>query len=333
MKRVTIKDLASELGLSPSTVSRALNGDRNIRPGTRQRVLEAAKARGYKPNLAATSMKTGRTYTVGVVVPEMVTGYTIEVIRGIQDVLYAKGIRVIVADSAEDPVREKENLLMMERFMVDGLVFSPSNYHENHETLKRLIREGLPMVCFGRIPYGIDIPKVVVDDYSKSFFVVEKMILSGCRRICHFTGPDEVYNAVERAKGYRDAMAKYKLEAIEFPGGLGKEGGYAAVDRMMESGRAFDGIYAFNEAVAVGAMTRLRELGRRIPEEIAVAAFAGTDLSTVIYPQLTTVEPPMTEMGRTTAELLIEKIKDPSVESRTVVLNAEIKLRGSTEKK
>ena len=159
------------------------------------------------------------------------------------------------------------------------------------------------------------------------------MILSGCRRICHFTGPDEVYNAVERAKGYCDAMAKYKLEAIEFPGGLGKEGGYAAVDRMMESGKAFDGIYAFNEAVAVGAMTRLRELGRRIPEEIAVAAFAGTDLSTVIYPQLTTVEPPMTEMGRTTAELLIEKIKDPSVESRTVVLNAEIKLRGSTEKK
>ena len=333
MKRVTIKDLASELGLSPSTVSRALNGDRNIRPGTRQRVLEAAKARGYKPNLAATSMKTGRTYTVGVVVPEMVTGYTIEVIRGIQDVLYAKGIRVIVADSAEDPVREKENLLMMERFMVDGLVFSPSNYHENHETLERLIREGPPMVCFGRIPYGIDIPKVVVDDYSKSFFVVEKMILSDCRRICHFTGPDEVYNAVERAKGYRDAMAKYKLEAIEFPGGLGKEGGYAAVDRMMASGKAFDGIYAFNEAVAVGAMTRLRELGRRIPEEIAVAAFAGTDLSTVIYPQLTTVEPPMTEMGRTTAELLIEKIKDPSVESRTVVLNAEIKLRGSTEKK
>ena len=185
MKRVTIKDLAYDLGLSSSTVSRALNGDKNIRPDTRKRVLAAAQEKGYKPNLAAASMKTGRTYTVGVVVPEMTTAYTIQVIRGIQDVLYPKGIRVLVADSAEDPSREKENLLMMERFMVDGIVFTPCNYHENRETLERLIGEGIPLVCFGRIPYGIDVPKVIVDDYSKSFFVVEKMILSGCRRICH----------------------------------------------------------------------------------------------------------------------------------------------------
>ena len=332
MKRVTLKDLARELGLSSSTVSRALNGDRNIRPETRERVLDAAKRVGYKPNLAAASMKTGRTYTVGVVVPEMVTAYSIEVIRSVQNVLYAKGVRVVVADSAEDPDREKENLLMMERFMVDGIIYSPCNYHRNRETLERLLADGFPIVCFGRIPYGVDLPKVIVDDYSMSFFVVEKMILSGCRRICHYRGSDEVFNTVERARGYRDAMAKYKLEAVEIPGGIGQKGGAAAAERMIASGRDFDGIYAFNEPVAIGAMNRLRELGCRIPDDISVAAFSGTDLSTVVYPQLTTVEPPTDEMGRVTVELLIEKIKNPAAGNRTVVLNAEIKMRKSTER-
>ena len=333
MKRATLKDLAASLGLSVSTVSRALHADKNIHPETRERVLAAAKEMGYRPNLAATSMKTGFTYTVGVIVPEMVTAYTIEVIRGIQNVLYAKGIRVIVADSAEDPEREKDNLLMMERFMVDGIIFCQCSYLDNRDILEQLLEDGMPLVCFGRISHGINVSQVVVDDYSKSFFVVERMILSGCRRICHLSGPKEVYNALERAKGYRDAMEKYKLTPVSIEGGLGRGDGYAAIDRLIASGIECDGIFAFNEPVGVGAMNRLRELGRRVPEEISVAAFSGTDLSTVIYPQMTTVEPPMAEMGRTAADLLIEKIQNPTAVNRTVILNAEIKMRESTGKK
>ena len=333
MKRVTIKDIAARLGLSASTVSRALSGDRNIRSATREKVLATAREMGYNPNLAATSMKTGRTRTIGVVVPEMNTSYTIKVIQGVQDVFYSLGLRVIVADSAEDPARERENLLMMERFMVDGIIFCQCSYRHNRDTLERLIAERVPLVCFGRISHGIDVSKVIVDDYAKSFFVVERMILSGCRRICHFTGPEEVYNTVERARGYRDAMEKYKLEAREIDGGMVREDGRDAVNRMMETGETFDGIFAFNEAVGVGTMNRLREIGLRIPEDISVAAFSGTDLSTAVFPQLTTVEPPMFEMGRTAARLILDKIKNPSSESRTVVLNAEIKLRQSTDKK
>ena len=172
-----------------------------------------------------------------------------------------------------------------------------------------------------------------MDDYAKSFFVVEKMIQSGCRHICHFRGPDNIYNSTERARGFRDVMGKYGLPFEERHGGLGMEDGYVAVDRLVAEGLDVDGIFAFNEAVGVGAMNHLRELGFRIPEDISVAAFSGTDLSKVVFPQLTSVEPPMFEMGRTAAQMLIEQVLDSATPVRTVVLNAEINLRGSTGKK
>lgn len=333
MKRTTIKDLAARVSLSVSTVSRALSGDRNISEETRERVLRAAEEMGYAPNLAAKSIRGGRSGTVGVVVPELDTRYTIQVIRGIQDVLYRKGIRVVVADSMEDPDTERENLLLMQRFLVDGIIFSQCSYLHNTDLLKNLQDGGLPMVSFGRIPHGLDVSQVLVNDYAKSFFVVEKMIQSGCRHICHFRGPDNIYNSVERAKGFRDVMKKYKLPYEELPGGLGMEDGALAADALAAAGLKVDGLFAFNEAVGVGAMNRLRELGFRIPEDISVAAFSGSNLSKAVFPQLTSVEPPMFEMGRTAAEMLIERVIHPETPFRTVVLNAEINLRGSTEKK
>lgn len=333
MKRTTIKDLAARVSLSVSTVSRALSGDRNISEETRERVLRAAEDMGYSPNLAAKSIRGGRSGTVGVIVPELDTRYTIQVIRGIQDVLYRKGIRVVVADSMEDPDSERENLLLMQRFLVDGIIFCQCSYRHNTELLKNLQDGGLPMVSFGRIPHGLEVSQVLVNDYAKSFFVVEKMILSGCRHICHFRGPDNIYNSVERAKGFRDVMEKYKLPYEELPGGLGMEDGALAADALAAGGLKVDGLFAFNEAVGVGAMNRLRELGFRIPEDISVAAFSGSDLSKAVFPQLTSVEPPMFDMGRTAAEMLIERVTLPETPFRIVVLNAEINLRGSTEKK
>ena len=128
MKHVTIKDIARYLSLSVSTVSRALVDDKNIRKETKEKVLETAQKLGYKPNPVATNLKYGHTNTVGVIVPEMVTPFASRVISGIQDVLYANGIKVIIAESNEKPATEKENLLLMERFMVDGIIISLCSY-------------------------------------------------------------------------------------------------------------------------------------------------------------------------------------------------------------
>lgn len=333
MKHITIKDIAQYLSISVSTVSRALADDKNIRRETKEKVLEAAKQLGYKPNPVATNLKYGHTNTVGVIVPEMVTPFASRVINGIQEVLYANGIKVIIAESGEDPEKEKENLQLMERFMVDGIIISLCSYKRNREEYLRLQRAEMPMVFYDRIPHGLDVPQVTVDDYLKSFFLVEGLIRSGRKRIIHLQGPDDVYNAIERARGYRDALAKFHIpfdEGRMVKAGLTFEDGKRAADRLLEQGTAFDALFAFTDTLAIGAMNRLRERGKRIPEEVAVASFSGTELSTIVYPQLTTVEPPLFQMGRTAAELILEKIKHPSCPNRSVVLDAEIKLRAST---
>ena len=334
MKHVTIKDIARYLSISVSTVSRALVNDKNIRRETKEKVLEAAKTLGYKPNPVATNLKFGHTNTVGVIVPEMVTPFASRVVNGIQEVLYANGIKVIIAESGENPEKEKENLQLMERFMVDGIIISLCSYKKNREEYLRLQQAEMPMVFYDRIPYGLDVSQVIVDDYMKAFFLVERIVRSGRKRIVHLQGPDDVYNSTERARGYKDALAKFNIfpdEEMLIKTGLTFEDGKNVADMLVKKNISFDAVFAFTDTLAIGMMNRLRELGKKIPEEIAVASFSGTELSTIVYPKLTTVEPPLLQMGRTAAELILEKIKNPSSPNRSVVLNAEIRMRASTE--
>ncbi len=165
--------------------------------------------------------------------------------------------------------------------------------------------------------------------------MVEHLIREGYRHIVHLQGPDDVYNSVERARGYKDALAKFNIPFNKdrmLNAGLTFKDGANAADMLIEKGISFDAIFAFTDTLAIGAMNRLRDLGKKIPEEIAIASFSGTVLSTIVYPQLTTVEPPLQQMGKVVAELIIEKIKEPLSPNRSIVLDAEIKLRASSKK-
>ncbi len=334
MKHVTIKDIARHLSISASTVSRALVNDKNVRKETKEKVLNAARELNYKPNPVATNLKYGHSNTVGVIVPEMVTPFASTVVSGIQSVLYAHGIKVIVADSRENPDMERENLRLMEQFMVDGIIVSLCSYRKNREDYLRLQKAGMPMVFYDRIPYGLDVPQVLVDDYRKSFFLVEKLILGGRKKIVHIQGPEDIYNSKERLKGYMDAMAKYKIPVNEstmvIRTGMTFDEGAEAAERLVGSGMDFDAIFAFTDTLAIGVMNRLRELGKRIPDEVAIASFSGTELSTIVYPKLTTVEPPLFQMGEKAAELILEKIKNPACPNRKETVNAEIRMRESS---
>ena len=169
MKHVTIKDIARSLCISVSTVSRALTDDKNIRKETREMVVEEAKRLGYKRNPVAMNLKMGRTNTIGVIVPEMHTPYASQVINGIQEVLYKKNQKVMIAESDEKPERELENLKMMEQFMVDGLIVSLCSYRKNIEMYQQLAADGMAIVFYDRIPYGLKMPQVVVDDNVGTF--------------------------------------------------------------------------------------------------------------------------------------------------------------------
>lgn len=333
MKHVTIKDIARSLCVSVSTVSRALTDDKNIRRETREAVLREAERLGYRRNPVAMNLKMGRTNTIGVIVPEMHTPYASQVVAGIQSVLYKNNQKVMIAESDENPDRERESLQMMEEFMVDGLIVSLCSYKHNIETYRRLANEGVAIVFYDRIPHGMDdMPQVMVDDNNDSYFMAEHLIRLGRRRIAYLYGPDDVYNAVERGRGYREAMEKFQIydPRLIVKTGMTFADGAAAVDSLVRQGIEFDAVYAFTDTLAIGAMNRLREKGRCIPEDVAVAGFSGTELSTIVFPQLTTVEPPLTEMGQRAAELVLEKVRNPEAENRKIVLRTEMKCRAST---
>lgn len=333
MKHVTIKDIARELCISVSTVSRALTDDKNIRRETREAVLREAERLGYRRNPVAMNLKMGRTNTIGVIVPEMHTPYASQVVAGIQSVLYKNNQKVMIAESDEDPNRERESLLMMEEFMVDGLIVSMCSHKHNLETYRRLAAAGMAIVFYDRIPHGLDdMPQVMIDDNNDSYFMAEHLVRLGRRRIAYLCGPDDVYNAAERARGYREAMEKFGVydPQLVVKTGMTFADGAAAVDDIVSRGLEFDAVYAFTDTLAIGAMNRLREIGRRIPEDVAVAGFSGTELSTIVYPKLTTVEPPLEEMGRRAAELVLEKVGNPDAENRRIVLRTEMKCRAST---
>lgn len=333
MKHVTIKDIARSLCISVSTVSRALTDDKNIRRETREAVLREAERLGYRRNPVAMNLKMGRTNTIGVIVPEMHTPYASQVVAGIQSVLYKNNQKVMIAESDESPLRERESLQMMEEFIVDGLIVSLCSYKQNVDVYRRLAAAGMAIVFYDRIPHGLDdMPQVMVDDNNDSYFMAEHLIRLGRCRIAYLYGPDDVYNAVERERGYREAMEKFHVydPQLVIRTGMTFADGAAAVDDLERRGIEFDAVYAFTDTLAIGAMNRLRELGRRIPEDVAVAGFSGTELSTIVYPKLTTVEPPLTEMGQRAAELVLEKVRNPEAENRKIVLRTEMKFRAST---
>ena len=335
MKHITIKDIAKSLCISVSTVSRALTDDNNIRKETRDMVIAEAKRLGYKRNPVAMNLKMGRTNTIGVIVPEMHTPYASQVIKGIQEVLYKRNQKVMIAESDESPERELENLKMMEQFMVDGLIVSLCSYRKNVDMYHQLADEGMAIVFYDRIPYGMDMPQVLVDDNVGSFFMVEHLIRLGRKRIAYLQGPEDIYNAYQRGLGYREAMEKFRLYDSELVvhTGMTFHDGADAIDYLINNGVDFDAVYAFTDTLAIGAQNRLRAIGKRVPEDILVAGFSGTELSTIVSPQITTMEPPLEEMGRQAAELVMEKINNPEAENRMIVLKTTMKCRESTGEK
>jgi LacI family transcriptional regulator len=334
MKRITIKDLSKFLSLSTSTISRALLNDKNVSYETRKKVLDAADELGYKPNLTALNLKSGQSKTIGVVVPEMITPFSAKVLEGIQNILYPLGYRLVITQSDENPIIERKNLQLLEGFNVDGIIINLCHETYNNDVYQQIIGQGTPLVFFDRIPdKSLNVSKVIVDDYINSSLMVEYLIKTGRKRIAYIMGPQTIRNAVERVNGYKRIMTKYNIfdeNLIITTEGMAFDHGKHAIEQLLHKKVEFDSIFAFSDTLAIGAMNYLLEHQIKVSQDVAVASFSGTELSTIVYPQLTSVQQPLVKMGETAAELILEKIKDHSAPSKTVVLDAVLVYRAST---
>ncbi|MDH6254431.1 LacI family transcriptional regulator [Chryseobacterium sp. H1D6B] len=335
MKRITIKDLSKFLSLSTSTISRALLNDKNINIETKNRVLDAAEKLGYKPNPAALNLKYGQSRNIGLIVPEMITPFSAKVLQGIQNILYPLGYRVIITQSDENPIIERKNLQLLEEFNVDGIIINVCHETYNDDAYKQIMDRGIPLVFFDRIPSkSLDVSKVVVDDYIKASLMVEYLINTGRKRIVHIMGPSTIRNVTERLNGYKRILTKHNIfdeNLIVQTEGMSFEHGKNAVMQLLNRKVEFDSIFAFSDTLAIGAMNFLLEQNIKIPGDVSVASFSGTELSTIVYPQLTSVQQPLVKMGETAAELMLEKIKNPDFVNKTVVMDAALTYRASTQ--
>jgi LacI family transcriptional regulator len=336
--RITIKDLARELHVSTSTISRALADRWDVSPDTRKAVVELAERLNYKPNPISLSLKQKQSKAIGVMVPEFINSFFAEIIMGIQGVMEANGFHILVCQSNESYQKEVDNLKILESSMVDGYIVSVTKETKNAKHFARMIENDVPLVFFNRVCEDVSASNVTIDDYKWAFQAVEHLIDQGCKRIVHLMGPENLLLANKRKQAWEDALRKHGLEAssdLLIPAGLMMEMGVIATHTIMEMKNPPDGIFAVNDPVAIGAMKTLLKNGYRIPEDIAVVGFSESPSALIVEPNLTSVEQPTFEIGKIAAELLLEQINyqgDIGAPVKSITLDARLNIRESSLK-
>lgn len=333
MKHVSIKDVAKKLNVSISAVSKAFNDRNDIKKETKERILRVGKEMGYFPNPIAKKLMQQKTFNIGVVVPEFVNAFFPEVIIGIQQVLIKKGYQVLIMQSNESYQTELSNVHTLVENMVDGLIISLSRETSNIDFYKSLIDQGYPIVFFNRYNDTLPASKVIFDDAKWSFFATEHLILSGRKKIFHLSAYQHLQLAKNRIKGYKMAMDKYRIAyrpdwIIET--GLMMEEGEQMAKKILKSDNIPDGLSCANDMVALGAMRGLKEMGIRIPEDIAVTGFTESPFAPLVDPPLTSVLQPTHEMGEIAAKLLLRHIENEIAQPETVILNGILNIRKSS---
>jgi DNA-binding LacI/PurR family transcriptional regulator len=334
MKRhTTISDIAKSLGISTSTVSRALSGHPDIKKETKEQIKQLAEEMNYSPNPIALSLKRNQTKTIGVIVPEIKHDFFSSAISGIEEVAYQAGYTIIVCQSNESYEREVINTTALMHHRVAGIVVSIAQNTINYNHFQNLINRKIPLVFFDRVCDDINASKIVIDDYKSAFNAVSYLIGKGYKKIAHFAGPKDLGICKKRYEGYIQALRQAQLELpndlIRY-GGLHEQDGYNSMDMLIKENNIPDAIFAVNDPVAIGAFQRINEAGMKIPDDVAIMGFSNNKITNLVEPKLTTVNQPSFEMGKLAAETLLNIIDGKIVEPKTMVLETELIIRKST---
>ena len=333
--QTTIIDIARALGISKSTVSRALTGHPNVNGKTRQRILDMAAQVDYQRNQLAISLLTNRTGTVGIMVPEFISFFFPKVIIGAQEEMARSGYNVVICHSNESYETEVANAKALLASRVDGLIVSHTKETRNFDHFKVFQRKGIPVVFFNRVCEDMNVSNVTVDDYNGAFLAVEHLIQTGRRRIAHLAGPDTLMNSRNRLSGYRDALTQYGLPVdpelvIAYDLNLDKANIY--VNHLLNLPNPPDALFAMNDPTALEALNVAKRRGLCVPDDLAIVGFSDDPISSLIEPGLSTVSQPVSELGQQAAQLLIKQLqtKEDEFQPERIVLPTSLIVRGST---
>ncbi len=336
-KRITLKQIAKELDVSVSTVSKALRDSDEIGEETRERIQAFARFHNYKPNSIAQSLKNKKFKTIGVIIPEIVHNFFSTVINGIENVANQKGYNVVVCFSNESFDREVINMETLANSAIDGFVIAltkETQYKQDYHHLQEVINRGMPLVMFDRVTYDIYCDKVVVDDTYAAYSGVNYLLKSGCQRIGLLTIPEHISVGKLRNQGYvkalQDAGLPVRKELIVVIDDIEST---TEIQQLFDE-QDFDGLLCVNEFFAATSLREAHNRGIRIPEDVSIIGFADGFLARSAYPKLTAIDQNGFRMGEKAAELLIEKVENEKDEEyfRTEVVPTRLVLRESTRK-
>lgn len=332
---ITIKDIAKMLNVSPSTVSRALKDNPEIGMTTRLAVKKLAEELNYQPNTVAQGLRRKKTFTIGVVVPEIVHYFFSSVISGIEEIAYSNNYQVILCQSNERFDQEVMNLNTLAKSRVDGILISISKESRDFAHVYSMQEKGIPVVYYDRSPSeGLPIDSVLVDDFGGAYRATEHLLKSGCRKSAHFFGPLHVNIHAERLAGFRKAHEDFGVsidENLIVPADNFRLG-YDAVIALCKQKLIFNGIFAVNDLTAVGALKALKSQGISIPQEVSVVGFGDdTMLSEMVDPTLSSVVQPGFEMGRRAMQLLLDRIEGTNTDPAQLIrLDTALNIRQSS---
>lgn len=331
---ITIKDIAKTLGISPSTVSRALKDHPDISAETKRQVQQLAKSINYRPNALALGLRKSKTNTVGIIIPEVVHHFFSTVISGIDDMGNKLGYNIMICQTNESEEREARNIQALLDSRVDGLLISISKNTRNTDHLSSLVEQGIPTVFFDRVCDDIESHRVITDDFEGARIATHHLINIGCKRIAHLTGAPALAISRQRMEGYLTALkeAELPVDNDNIIMSDSREDIIQNSDKLITIAPNIDGIFAINDSTAIGAMQVLQRNGYRVPEDIAVIGFGDGPLTTLVSPTLSTVEQKGYDIGAEAMRMLTQQIEKGIVETnfQTRVFTPTLQVREST---
>jgi LacI family transcriptional regulator len=332
MPSTTMKRIAGELGVSITTVSKVLNNHDDISPATRARVMAKVEELGYRPNAVARSLTLRRTHTLGIVIPDLMHSFFVEIIAGIEPVASERGYGLLLCSSGENSAKERSELQLLHGRQVDGIILAPAQGVGNAEVLRELHARGTALVMIDRDDYAaLPCHRVLTDDERVGLLATEHLISAGRRAIGHLFGP-RLMHARRREKGWKEALraAGIRIQTDWLvSGGFMESDGYSSMKRLLSVRPRIDAVFAVNDPSAIGAMKAIWEAGLKIPDDIAVAGAGDIIHGDLLKVPLTTVAWSRVELGREAAELLLDSSDRPGSPPRRVIIPPHLVVRES----
>jgi len=333
---ITLKKIASDLGVSISTVSRALNDHQDISDSTKEKVNAIAKKLNYTPNLFAKGFRAHKTNIIGVIVPNIDHYFTSTLLKGIMREAEVQGYKVIISESNNNELKQSEMLNTMNQFGVDGILLSLANRTQNFDEILKML-EHFPLILFDKVSRKIPCTQIVIDDEDAAFRLVEHLIQTGKKRIAIIKDTDSTFISEKRYLGYLRALKKYKLEVDEniilSADEITLSHGKLNTTFLLSLHHKPDAIFAITDDAAVGVIKVLKQNNIKIPEDIAVAGFSNSINSTIIEPKLTTIDQPGHKIGSVAIQYLLNEIRNEhQLLNKTIVIKTNLIVRESSFK-